>query len=175
MKSSTLCALILGLALALNTAKANSYVYTFVPTDSGNDIYGGTITLDTAANNNGAVSDVLELKVWGPFPFGSSFTYDSGTEQMSLNSTPFTWTPTAITSMNIGVTASGSSNGQYALFDVYDSGLYSAGMDAGIDGSWVAAASTVPDATDTFLLLGVALAPLAMFRHRGIVLRAVRS
>ena len=162
---------VLVLALSLGQTKATPTVYTFVP-GADWDGFGGSITLDSSANSNGSIADVLAITIFGPIsgPDISSYTFDPTTESLVLNSAGFSWNSSTISLMNIGIRPNSS---DYFLFAVYDNGLWGPGMDVAADGAWVATASTVPDAANTVLLLGGALMVLAAFLHRSNLSLAV--
>jgi hypothetical protein len=162
---------VLVLALGFCQTNASPIVYTFVPGD-GWDGFGGSITLDSAANSSGGVVDVLAINIFGPIsgPTIDTYTFDPSTEFLTLNSPGFSWNSSTITQMNIGVTQNVT---DYFLFAVYDDGLLGPGMDVAAAGSWVATRSDVPDAANTWLLLGLALTVLAAFHHRPTLLPVI--
>jgi hypothetical protein len=168
-KLSFLLALILTLGL-LHT-QASPITYTFVPdaNDFNSDDFGGSITLDISSSNNGQTIDVLGVNIYGPYINPEHF--DSATEFLTLFGA-FTWNASTITSMSLNVNTGTLDNGSF-VFGVYDNGIYEAGMDAQANGSWVNLNSSVPDGAETGLLLGSALALLALARHRSPLWRAV--
>lgn len=88
------------LAFAFMTLQANAQDTTYVWQSSDGDPYGiaGTIVLDSPSSSAGTVADIVsvtlsDMGIYGPYIVNPS---TDATEHASI---PFTWTPTAITSM----------------------------------------------------------------------------
>ena len=133
--------------------------YIYVWDDFNNNPPGGisgTLILDTPSSSGGAVSDIVSITLSDG---GSgSFTYTPANASFTLNSYPFTWNSSQITSMDIK--ASLTDNNYYLdatenyQFPVGGNLIYTANglpgnLDYDINGSWVAASPVPEPSVDT--------------------------
>jgi hypothetical protein len=180
-----MAALVLGITFSTN-AQDTKYVWNSY--DGGGYIAGGpgsgrvsitgTIVLDSPSSSDGSVSDIVSLS-FSSFSFGSyslnptgASGFEDGLYYTISVGTPFTWTPTRITDMDIVVDAVlPNGNLLYGLImDAYPLGggyvnLYDMGSGDTTDtlGSW--RGSPVPEVFSTTALLFFSLVILSVGRH----------
>jgi len=164
------------------TAHAADTTYAWTSADGDPYDLAGTIVLDSSSSAGGGKSDVLSINLSGAgFPAFNSVTYSSSAVVVYVDgypdntvinvATPFTWTPSQITSMGIYLVGPGN---EPVAFDIGENSIVNEGEDGPFendtDGSWVALPSSVPENMPAWPFLILSSVSVFCYRrfHRGM-------
>jgi hypothetical protein len=142
------------------SVQATPTTYEWVSGDGNPIHFTGVIVLDSNSSANGAVADVISVTING-------FT-SVGTFLFPLS--PFTWTPQAITQMQLSGAYDAQFDQYFAIATSATTGQFGFGtliQNYDTDGAWLAVgSSSVPDGASTVGLLLIAGATLVVARKQ---------